>query len=174
MISDILFVDLDGTLIKEDTLFFLTKKLVLKKPFKFLMILFKSKLQIKLYKTLLSRESIYFLSIEDFSLNKKALKLMQKYKDLKKMVILISGANVQIVNYFHTKLKLFDNFYGSNSSINLVGKQKVVLINEKYPNYSYDYLGNSSSDVPIWNDCNICYSVKAKKFSGLNKTLKII
>ena len=79
---------------------------------------------------------------------------------------------MQIVNYFHMKLKLFDNFYGSSSTINLVGKQKVMLIHEKYPNYSYDYLGNSSSDVPIWNDCNICYSVKAKKFSGLKKTLK--
>tara|TARA_X000000950_G_C13774656_1_gene602467 strand:+ start:151 stop:678 length:528 start_codon:yes stop_codon:yes gene_type:complete len=172
--SNILFVDLDGTLVREDTMFFLTKKLILKSPMIFMKILFKSKFEIQVYKALLAYESLNALVFYNFTFNFKVLDLMKKYKNQKRKVIIISGANEKIVNFFFKKFNFIDNYYGSNQFINLVGKNKIQLIEKIYPNESFDYVGNSGSDVPIWNESRICYSVKSMRFKGLKKNLKYI
>ena len=66
------------------------------------------------------------------------------------MVYLISGSHQLLVDQIDQHLKIFFESFGTKKNFNMVGINKVKFINDELKIFSFDYLGNSNQDLPIW------------------------
>ena len=150
--NKILFVDLDGTLIKEDLSNLAFMDYLGKKPFKTLyhliVFLFKGKPYLK---EIISKD--FRVPVESLTFNKGALDYVRDIKNRHRVVYLISGSHQILVDQFQNHLKIFFEAFGTNKKFNMVGQNKVQFINEKLNINDFDYFGNSKKDLPIWNHC---------------------
>ena len=150
--NKILFVDLDGTLIKEDlsNLAFMDylKKKPLKTIYYLIVFLFKGKPYLK---EIISRD--FRVPFESLTFNKGALDYVRDTKNRHRVVYLISGSHQILVNQFDSHLKIFFESFGTHDDFNMVGSNKVRFINEKLNIQDFDYFGNSRKDLPIWKYC---------------------
>ena len=160
--NKILFVDLDGTLIKEDLsnlAFFYNLR---KKPFKtiiyIIVFLFRGKPYLK---KKISKN--FKVPIEDLTYNKAALNFIREVKNRHRVVYLISGSHQLLVDQIHDHLKIFFESFGTKGDYNMVGFNNVSFINEKLKIYDFLYFGNSTKDIPIWKHCNKIIYTNAKK-----------
>ena len=150
--NKILFVDLDGTLIKEDLSNLAFMDYLKKKPFKTLyhliIFLFKGKPYLK---EIISTD--FRVPIERLTFNKGALDYVRDIKNRHRVVYLISGSHQILIDQFQSHLKIFFEAFGTNKKFNMVGQNKVKFINESLNINNFDYFGNSKKDLPIWNYC---------------------
>ena len=145
----ILFVDLDGTLIKEDlsNLAFINslKKSPLKLLFNIIIFLFKGKSYLK---EKISKN--YIVPIEKLNFNEAVFDYIKEVKNRHRVVYLISGSHQLLVNQIDNHLRLFFESFGTKIDFNMVGKNKIKFINNELKILDFDYLGNSKQDMPIW------------------------
>ena len=174
--NKILFVDLDGTLIREDlsNLAFMNtlKDKPLKLIFYLLMFIIKGKPYLK--------EKIsenFDIPINKLNFNKSALNYIRDVKNRHRVVYLISGSHQILVDQIDQHLKIFFESFGTKDNFNMVGKNKVKFINEKLNIIEFDYFGNSKKDLPIWKHCKkIIYtnvSANLKEIINASKLTKI-
>ena len=172
----ILFVDLDGTLIKEDlsNLAFinLLKSNPIKLFFYLLIFIFKGKSYLK---EKISKN--FSVPINKLTFNKSALDYVREVKNRHRVVYLISGSHQYLVNQIDQHLKIFFESFGTKNNFNMVGTNKIKFINEKLNIIEFDYLGNSKKDMPIWENCKrIIYtnaSVNLRNIINVSKLEKI-
>lgn len=146
----ILFVDLDGTLIKEDLSNLAFINFLRKKPFLLLIyliiFLFKGKSFLK------EKISTGFeVPIEKLKFNQACLEYIKKVKNHHRVVYLISGSHQLLVDQIDQHLRIFFESFGTKKNFNMVGINKVKFINDELKILNFDYLGNSNQDLPIWN-----------------------
>ena len=145
----ILFVDLDGTLIKEDlsNLAFAhsLKRYPLKTLFYLLVFLFKGKPYLK---DKISKN--YEIPFENLTYNKAAFDFIREVKNRHRVVYLISGSHQILVDQMGKYLNIFFESFGTRDNFNMVGVNKVRFIKEKLQIHNFDYFGNSHKDLPIW------------------------
>ena len=172
----ILFVDLDGTLIKEDlsNLAFinLLKSNPIKLFFYLLIFIFKGKSYLK---EKISKN--FSVPINKLTFNKSALDYVREVKNRHRVVYLISGSHQYLVDQIDQHLKIFFESFGTKNNFNMVGTNKIKFINEKLNIIEFDYLGNSKKDMPIWENCKrIIYtnvSVNLRNIINVSKLEKI-
>tara|TARA_B100000575_G_scaffold117588_1_gene93612 strand:+ start:2396 stop:2950 length:555 start_codon:yes stop_codon:yes gene_type:complete len=172
----ILFVDLDGTLIREDlsnlAFFNFLKKYPLKLIIYLLIFIIKGKpyLKEKISKS-------FEVPIKRLTFNKNALNYIRDVKNRHRVVYLISGSHQILVDQIDQHLKIFFESFGTKNDFNMVGDNKVKFINEKLNIKEFDYFGNSRKDIPIWEYCKkIIYtnaSAGLKNFINSSKLDKI-
>ena len=150
--NKILFVDLDGTLIKEDLSYLAFMDYLKKKPFKILyhliVFVFKGKPYLK---EIISKD--FRVPIESLTFNEGAMDYVRDIKNRHRVVYLISGSHQILVDQFQNHLKIFFEAFGTNNKFNMVGQNKVQFINETLNISNFDYFGNSKKDLPIWRHC---------------------
>ena len=148
--NKILFVDLDGTLIKEDLTDLAFIEYLKSKPLKLLIyliiFLFKGK---SFLKEKISEN--YIVPIDKLNFNRASLDYIKEVKNRHRVVYLISGSHQLLVNQINNHLKIFFEAFGTRSNFNMIGKNKIKFINEQLKILEFDYLGNSNQDLPIWN-----------------------
>lgn len=172
----ILFVDLDGTLIREDlsNLAFinLLKSNPIKLIFYLLIFIFKGKSYLK---EKISKN--FSVPINKLTFNKSALDYIREVKNRHRVVYLISGSHQYLVDQIDQHLKIFFESFGTKNNFNMVGTNKIKFINEKLNIIEFDYLGNSKKDLPIWENCKrIIYtnaSVNLRNIINVSKLEKI-
>ena len=161
----ILFVDLDGTLIKEDLSNLAFIYFVKKKPlillFHLIVFIFKGKAYLK---EVISKG--YTVPVEKLNFNEGSLEYIKNVKNHHRIVYLISGSHQLLVNQIDEHLKIFYESFGTNNNLNMVGINKVKFINDKLNIFDFDYLGNSEKDLPIWK-----YTKKVI-YTNISKKLK--
>ena len=145
----ILFVDLDGTLIKEDlsNLAFShsLKNYPLRTMFYLLVYLFKGKPYLK---DKLSKN--FTIPFEKLTFNKAAFDFIREVKNRYQVVYLISGSHQILVDQMAKYLNIFFMSFGTRDNFNMIGKNKIKFIKENLKIDDFDYLGNSHQDLPIW------------------------
>ena len=147
--NKILFVDLDGTLIKEDLSNLAFQHSLKNYPFKtlfyLLVFLFKGKPYLK---NKISKN--FHIPFENLTYNKAAFDFIKEVKNRHRVVYLISGSHQILVDQMGKHLNIFFESFGTRDNFNMVGSNKVQFINESLKIYDFDYLGNSHQDLPIW------------------------
>ena len=147
--NKILFVDLDGTLIKEDlsNIAFLhsLKKYPMKTLFYLFVFLFKGKPYLK---DKISKN--FDVPFERLNFNKAAFDYIREVKNRHRVVYLISGSHQILVDQMGRYLNIFFESFGTKDNFNMVGINKVQFIKENLKINDFDYLGNSHKDLPIW------------------------
>ena len=165
--NKILFVDLDGTLIREDlsNLAFLDylKKKPLRIIYHLIVFLFKGKPYLK---DIISKD--FKVPLKDLTFNKSALDYVRDVKNRHRVVYLISGSHQVLVDQVQDHLKIFFESFGTNRKFNMVGQNKVKFINESLRIDNFDYFGNSKKDLPIWYHC------KRIIYTNISDKLRII
>ena len=147
--NKILFVDLDGTLIKEDltNLAFQhsLKNYPIRTLFYLIVFLFRGKSYLK---DKISKN--FDIPFENLTFNKAAFDFIREVKNRHRVVYLISGSHQILVDQMGSYLNIFFESFGTRDNFNMVGNNKVQFIKERLKIHDFDYLGNSHQDLPIW------------------------
>lgn len=165
-----LIIDLDGTLIKTDSLHEGLITSLLKSPisiFRLVPALFKGK---SFFKHIVT--DIVEMSADVFCYRNSLLSLIENEKKKGRKILLVTAANQKIADNVQAHLQLFDKVQGSDSTLNLKGKNKLNWLKENFP-AGFVYAGDHKADLPIWRESKAAVIVgqgksqlkEVKKFS---------
>ncbi len=143
-----LCVDLDGTLLKTDTLHELFLASIKQKPWIILLLpflLLKGKHHLKEY---LSKN--FQLNVALLPRNETFFEFLQKQYDKKRELILVTGCHEKTANAIADHYGLFKQTHAT-SEYNLTGHKKAELLEKIYGKNNFDYAGNAAVDTPIWD-----------------------
>jgi 4-hydroxybenzoate polyprenyltransferase len=152
-----LVVDLDGTLLRSDLLMETAMAFVRSKPlkvFKLLGWLLKGKAALKEGLALETQIDVSVLPYDP-----QVIELINAEKATGRMIVLATASHVSLAERIAEHLQLFDLVLASNANRNLSGNNKRDLLVAHYGEGGFDYIGNSSDDLPIWNVSRQAYVV---------------
>jgi 4-hydroxybenzoate polyprenyltransferase/phosphoserine phosphatase len=142
-----LCVDLDGTLVKSDTLVDSLLVLLRTHPALMLMLpahLLSGKAAFKAFVT----KSVS-LDIAQLPYNRKLLLFLQQQHKEGRAIYLATGADVVLAHRVATHLGIFSGVLGSDGATNLTGNKKLNGLRSRLGQGAFDYIGNGSPDLPL-------------------------
>ena len=143
-----LCVDLDGTLIRSDSLAELFFALIGKNVF----YCFFIPLWLLRGKAFLKQQIAKRVEIDPSHLpyNEKFLDHLRAEKKAGRRLILATAADTRVAKSIADHLKLFDTVFASDGVTNLSRDRKAVRLVEEFGAGGFDYAGNSKGDLPVW------------------------
>lgn len=142
-----LCVDLDGTLVKSDTLVDSLLLLLRSQPLKALRLpakVLRGKAAFKAYVT-----DCVSLDVAHLPYNRKLLLYLQAEHARGRAIYLATGADVRLARRIADHLGIFAGVLGSDGAINLTGHNKLERLRGHFPEGHFDYIGNDSPDLPL-------------------------
>jgi len=172
-----LCVDLDGTLIKTDSLCQSFLQLLKKNCFQALFSLFcliKGKWAFKHYLA-----DHVELDPSTLPYNQALITWIKEEKAKGREIILATASEQRIGERIANYTGLFSACLGSHGRLNLKAKNKAAMLNRRYGKGQYDYVGNHHADYAIWRDAHDAIVVNAsaaviKKAKQIANVTKII
>lgn len=143
-----LCVDLDGTLLLSDSLVESFCQLAKKAPWTILQAplwLFRGRANLK---SQIARR--VHLDASQWPLNPDVLAFVQTAKNQGRKVVLATAADSRVAAAVQSRLNLFDEIIASDGVTNLSGKSKAVALEQRFGAGKFDYIGNSTRDLPVW------------------------
>jgi 4-hydroxybenzoate polyprenyltransferase/phosphoserine phosphatase len=142
-----LVVDLDGTLLKVDSLHEAFVQLLAKKPLQALRAL-----------SLLNSRAAFKSAVADhvsidaatIPLDSKVLAFIEKAREGGRKVYLATAADKRFAEAIADSTGAFDGVFASENGINLKGKAKADRLVAAFGARGFDYIGNAAADLPIW------------------------
>ncbi len=141
-----LCVDLDGTLVKSDTLVDSLLLLVRTEPLNAL----QSPLWALRGKAHLKREvtSRVSLNVEHLPYNRSLLEYLMAQRGQGRKLYLATGADSALAHRVADHLGIFEGVLASDGSTNLTGSNKLAGFRERFAG-PFDYIGNAHPDLPL-------------------------
>ena len=142
-----LCVDLDGTLVKSDTLHDSLLVLARTRPALLLALpgkLLRGKAAFKAFVT----ESIT-LDVVHLPYNRALLRYLEEQHQGGRDIYLTTGANIALANRVAAHLGIFKEVLGSDGSLNLTGNHKLERLRSSLGAGEFDYIGNGTPDLPL-------------------------
>lgn len=152
-----LCVDLDGTLLKSDILYESILLLVKKRPW----LLFLLPFWVMKGKVFLKKKMYDIISIDPCYMpyNQDVIEFIKKEKSHRTEVALATATWKPVAESIAKHLGLFDRVIGTEDNVNLRGENKLLELEKIYGKGQFDYMGDSSVDIPIWKSSNRAYLV---------------
>ncbi|WP_353236180.1 UbiA family prenyltransferase [Diaphorobacter ruginosibacter] len=148
MTSIPLVVDLDGTLIHTDMLHETALKAARNAPLSmFSMPGWLAQGKAALKKQLAGRSHV------DPALlpyNEELINWLQQEKAQGRRIVLCTASDQGIAESIARHLKLFDDVLASDGAMNMAGRNKARILADRYGVRQFDYVGNSSADLAVW------------------------
>ena len=145
-----LFVDLDGTLIKTDSLLESVLKLTKRNPLFLLLYPFWLMQGRAGFKQQVAKR--VSLAGSEVPVNEEFHEFLRQQQD--RELILISASNQKAVDELAQNFDLFASCIGSSAGLNLRGHNKLEKIQQLCEKNGFAYAGNSSVDLPIWEQAS--------------------
>ena len=143
-----LVVDLDGTLLRSDTLVESLFMVARPHPLTLLMVpLWLAQGRARLKQGLAERVAI---DVHTLPFDEDLLTHLRGQKRLERRLILASGTDEKIARAVAQEFGLFDTVMGSDGVTNLTAGRKRERLVAEFGARGFDYIGNSASDLPIW------------------------
>lgn len=141
-----LYVDLDGSLIRSDSLVESIFQLIVKKPLTAFLLPF----WLFLGKAKFKEKISFFVGLDPSHLpfNKSLLDYLKQQREQGRKLVLATAANEKIAQSIVDHLEIFDGFIASDHQNNLSGIKKLEKIQELDKDFAY--VGNGSVDLAIW------------------------
>jgi 4-hydroxybenzoate polyprenyltransferase len=163
-----LCVDLDGTLVRTNTLVETIAGAIRQSPLLiFLIPLWALRGQAYLWASLAAR---YRPDASLLPYSDGVLDLLRAERATGRAVILATGANEQMARDIADHLGLFSAVYASDAVEHLVSRRKADLLAAKFGEKGFDYVGDSLADVEIFRRCRRAYVIRPSR--GLAAKLK--
>lgn len=142
-----LCVDLDGTLVKSDTLLDSLLVLMRTRPLKALALpakVLRGKAAFKAYVT----DSVS-LDVAHLPYNRTLLHYLQSEAARGRQIYLATGADARLAQRVADHLGIFSGVLGSDGATNLTGHNKLDRLRSHLPAEQFDYIGNDTPDLPL-------------------------
>jgi 4-hydroxybenzoate polyprenyltransferase len=142
-----LCVDLDGTLVHTDLLFENLMATLRRQPWVLLLLpLFMIRGRAFL-KTELARRGP--LQVDTLPFRHSLLRYLDERRSCQPLVLVTAADRINATRVAEY-LGLFDEVLASDGSVNLKGKAKAGLLEQRFGRQGFDYAGNGSADLPVW------------------------
>ena len=142
-----LCVDLDGTLVKSDTLLDSLMVLARRHPLAFLatpLWVLEGKANFK------SRlASMVILDAEHLPYNQPLLNYLRDQHAKGRKLYLATGADRIFAGHVAAYLGIFEDILASDGTVNLTGKHKLAQLEQRFLTEGFDYIGNAMPDLPL-------------------------
>ena len=143
-----LVVDLDGTLLRTDTLWEGLFAMLGQKPWNIFLLpvwLLDGKLRLK-------RElAPYAESGADFfPINAQVLSILETVVSQGRDVFLATASYASVANAISRRFDCFSAVYASDEEVNLKGHVKAEFLIQRFGKGQFDYIGDSHADLPVW------------------------
>lgn len=142
-----LCVDLDGTLVKSDTLVDSLLVLARNQPRQLLALpghLLRGKAAFKAFVT-----GAVTLDVVHLPYNRSLLNYLQEQAAQGRALYLATGADQRLAQRVAAHLGIFAGVLGSDGTTNLTGKNKLERLRTQLGTESFDYIGNDTPDLPL-------------------------
>jgi len=159
-----LCVDMDGTLGKTDCIWEAVLQITLRRPLRMLEILRGGWRGSAWMKRALGREAL--LPVESLPYNPDVIALIAQAKSAGRRVLLVSASDQLMADSVAAHLKLFDEVIGSDGVTNVRGKTKAALLVKMFGKGGFDYAGDSTVDIPVWEAARRAYAVNPEPAAG--------
>lgn len=146
-----LVVDLDGSLIRSDLLVESGLSFVRQNPLRSLAPLIwlaEGKARLK---ERLAESSI--IDATTLPYNEQVLEMIKQERAAGREIVLATASHEIIANQVADHLGLFDRVLATSGDKNLSATTKRDVLVDRYGAKGFDYIGNSSDDLPIWGAC---------------------
>ena len=152
-----LCVDLDGTLLRGNSLYEYAWEFLRKAPWLF----WKLPVWVLQGQAVLWRELIEHVefSAANHAFEPAVLRFLEQERE-QRPLILVTGAHQRVADLVAGHIGLFDAAYGTQSAGHLTGKNKADFLRQQYGNHGFDYLGDSTADIPVWQACRQVYMAR--------------
>ena len=156
-----LCVDLDGTLIANDTTWAAVRLFVR-----------QHRWQIPLLLAWLLRGRAYLkqqlagrvqLDVTSLPYNHAVLQLIEAYKEQGNPIYLVTATDQQVAQQVCAHLNLFTDCYASDGVCNLRHKAKAALLCKTFGTHNFIYVGNSRDDLTVWKQAHSAIVVSNSK-----------
>ncbi len=145
-----LCVDLDGTLVRTDTLVESLLELVRANPLWVLVLpLWLARGRAHLKQQIAARVR---LDPTTLPYHPDLLAYLKSERAAGRKLVLVSAADEGVVRAVAEHLGIFDEFIASDGSRNLKGAQKRIVLATRFGSGGYDYAGNDRADLDVWSD----------------------
>ena len=156
-----LCVDLDGTLLRSDSLYEALFDLVRRK----LYLIFFLPFWLRLGKAYFKRR-VYELSDLDVSrlpYREELLTALKAEKARGRRLILVTGCHHVLARKIAEHLGFFDETFATAGTLNLVGEAKADFLVQRFGVRGFDYVGNSRADLEVWKQAASAWVVSPKR-----------
>ncbi len=163
----VLCVDLDGTLVKSDTLVDTTLALARQQPaqlFKLPGWLLQGKAALKRHLT-----GAVQLDVIHLPYNRELLQYLEQQHALGRPIYLATAADSALAERIAAHLGLFRGVLASDGAVNLAGNNKLAAFRQQFGD-DFSYIGNASPDIPLLTHCQ--QPMVANPTSGLRAGLR--
>ena len=150
--AKILFVDLDETLLSTDTLYDSVLLFIKDKFTNIFYLVYWLFLGKSLFKEKLANS--IDLSLYTFPINKEIISFINKERVKGTKIVLATATNIKTAKIISTKINIFDDVIASTGLKNLKGVFKLKAIQGYSNNKKFDYIGDSTADIPIFNEAH--------------------
>lgn len=155
--TPVICTDLDGTLLKSDSLWESFLLLIKSQP----AILFLIPIWAIRGKAFLKSEIARRTSLNPANLpyREEVLDFLRKRKEAGKEIILVTGSDRKIAYAIANHLGIFSTVLASDGKTNLVGQSKLSALREILHDKDFDYVGNARADLPVWHAAKTSFVV---------------
>ncbi|MFB3905122.1 MAG: UbiA family prenyltransferase [Acidobacteriota bacterium] len=144
-------VDLDGTLIRTDTLVECALAFVRQRPARVFLLfvwLLKGKAHLKEQLALHSELDTRVLPIR-----RQLLSYLEAERAAGREIFLTTGSDLRLAQRIVSDLPIFSGLFASDGSTNLSGKNKLRTLTGHFGERGFIYAGNCRADLPVWRRC---------------------
>lgn len=155
-----LCVDMDGTLLRTDTLWEACLRLISQRPFLALLMPF----WLVLGKAGFKHKVSQYVRLDPQSLpyTTGLLEYLSKQKLKGRHLVLVTAATRSIAEGVAEHLKIFNEVLASDAQHNLSGRNKAALLCERFGEQGFVYAGNAWVDLKVWRHAAAAIVVNAR------------
>jgi 4-hydroxybenzoate polyprenyltransferase len=143
-----LCVDLDGTLLKSDSLWESIAALLKRRPDLFLLLPFWMLAGKAAFKRRVTRAAPLDAALLPY--NQDVLAWLRAENTAGAALVLATAADVRLADAIAAHLDLFDRVIASDDGMNLAGRAKADALVEAFGERGFDYAGNEKRDLAVW------------------------
>jgi 4-hydroxybenzoate polyprenyltransferase/phosphoserine phosphatase len=157
VLSPVLCVDLDGTLIRGNVLWECVLVLLKTRPIALLLLPF----WLLAGRASLKRHVAARTHLDPARLpyRQQVLDLIQQEKATGRRIALVTAADRALAEAIASYLGLFDEVHASDGQLNLKGANKAAFLAQHFIQTGFDYVGDSVADVEVWRNARAAYVV---------------
>jgi len=143
-----LLVDLDGALIRTDTLFETTIIFLKENPLSFYLLFVWFLKGKQVLKRELARRTE--LNVDSLPVNNEVFQYLEQQHQNGRKIVLCTGSWFEIAEKIAQRFPFVDQIIATDDQRNLTGSVKAENATQLWGKHNYDYLGNEDKDMVVW------------------------
>lgn len=157
--SEILVVDLDGTLLRSDMLFesfWSAFARDWRTPFLSVAALTGGRASLKRQLAMASA-----VEVETLPYDAKVVAFVEAWQQSGGRTALVTASDRDFAEAIAAHLRIFDEVHGSDGKLNLKGERKGQFLEERFGRKGFAYMGDAAADLPVWRRATRAITVNA-------------